>query len=167
MLVRASRAFTLCAFFFSFFLMIRRPPRSTLFPYTTLFRSGDGDHQGDRERDPPAGVERGDRVGGGGRARPAVRGGGGGGCGAGGARAGGEHAELPGDAPADERERAGGAGDAADRGDGAGDGVEDEGVVGVGVATPGDGRHSPGKDRRLPRVGALWTKRRKSTWRSS
>src|SRR3712207_8602374 len=27
-----------------FFLMIRRPPRSTLFPYTTLFRS----------RDPPA-----------------------------------------------------------------------------------------------------------------
>src|SRR5256885_3775171 len=27
-----------CRFFF--FLMIRRPPRSTLFPYTTLFRSG-------------------------------------------------------------------------------------------------------------------------------
>src|SRR5256885_3919741 len=26
-----------------FFLMIRRPPRSTLFPYTTLFRSGDLD----------------------------------------------------------------------------------------------------------------------------
>src|SRR5687768_18574485 len=26
--------------FFLFFLMIRRPPRSTLFPYTTLFRSG-------------------------------------------------------------------------------------------------------------------------------
>src|SRR5690554_8042739 len=25
--------------FFIFFLMIRRPPRSTLFPYTTLFRS--------------------------------------------------------------------------------------------------------------------------------
>src|ERR1039458_10788042 len=25
-----------------FFLMIRRPPRSTLFPYTTLFRSGRG-----------------------------------------------------------------------------------------------------------------------------
>src|SRR2546422_6017794 len=25
--------------FFLFFLMIRRPPRSTLFPYTTLFRS--------------------------------------------------------------------------------------------------------------------------------
>src|SRR5256885_11865048 len=30
-----------------FFLMIRRPPRSTLFPYTTLFRSHPrvGDHQ--------------------------------------------------------------------------------------------------------------------------
>src|ERR1044071_10235013 len=28
-----------CVFCF-FFLMIRRPPRSTLFPYTTLFRSG-------------------------------------------------------------------------------------------------------------------------------
>src|SRR3974377_658036 len=26
-------------FFVCFFLMIRRPPRSTLFPYTTLFRS--------------------------------------------------------------------------------------------------------------------------------
>src|SRR2546430_10279202 len=26
-----------------FFLMIRRPPRSTLFPYTTLFRSWFGD----------------------------------------------------------------------------------------------------------------------------
>src|SRR2546429_6079080 len=26
---------------FFFFLMIRRPPRSTLFPYTTLFRSVD------------------------------------------------------------------------------------------------------------------------------
>src|SRR2546426_7906760 len=28
---------------FFFFLMIRRPPRSTLFPYTTLFRSGCGE----------------------------------------------------------------------------------------------------------------------------
>src|SRR2546426_1190282 len=28
-------------FLFFFFLMIRRPPRSTLFPYTTLFRSGE------------------------------------------------------------------------------------------------------------------------------
>src|SRR5436309_5117839 len=39
------KSYTICitiyyciAFFF--FLMIRRPPRSTLFPYTTLFRSG-------------------------------------------------------------------------------------------------------------------------------
>src|SRR6266704_4322430 len=42
--------FTFCLFcfitlslifcFFFFFLMIRRPPRSTLFPYATLFRSG-------------------------------------------------------------------------------------------------------------------------------
>src|SRR5256885_11244447 len=29
---------------FFFFLMIRRPPRSTLFPYTTLFRSRAGRH---------------------------------------------------------------------------------------------------------------------------
>src|SRR5690242_20856983 len=29
--------------FFFFFLMIRRPPRSTLFPYTTLFRSSNCD----------------------------------------------------------------------------------------------------------------------------
>src|SRR5256885_9148197 len=28
--------------FYFFFLMIRRPPRSTLFPYTTLFRSACG-----------------------------------------------------------------------------------------------------------------------------
>src|SRR6266571_6674368 len=28
-----------CHVLFFFFLMIRRPPRSTLFPYTTLFRS--------------------------------------------------------------------------------------------------------------------------------
>src|SRR5690349_23531299 len=28
-------------FSFFFFLMLRRPPRSTLFPYTTLFRSTD------------------------------------------------------------------------------------------------------------------------------
>src|SRR5438309_10882820 len=32
--------FSFSVIFFSFFfLMIRRPPRSTLFPYTTLFRS--------------------------------------------------------------------------------------------------------------------------------
>src|SRR5260370_2515139 len=30
--------------------MIRRPPRSTLFPYTTLFRSADGGRGGHRER---------------------------------------------------------------------------------------------------------------------
>ena len=30
---------------FFFFLMIRRPPRSTLFPYTTLFRSFDNGEQ--------------------------------------------------------------------------------------------------------------------------
>src|SRR6266508_5793712 len=33
-------------FFIFFFLMIRRPPRSTLFPYTTLFRSGDPTRDG-------------------------------------------------------------------------------------------------------------------------
>src|SRR3712207_7267200 len=33
-----------------FFLMIRRPPRSTLFPYTTLFRSRDLLVQADVER---------------------------------------------------------------------------------------------------------------------
>src|SRR2546422_2733330 len=44
-----------CLFFF--FLMIRRPPRSTLFPYTTLFRSLPGPErlhavERDDERDP-------------------------------------------------------------------------------------------------------------------
>src|SRR5436305_11041422 len=35
--------FYLCSLYFLFFfLMIRRPPRSTLFPYTTLFRSQHG-----------------------------------------------------------------------------------------------------------------------------
>src|SRR5215204_7391432 len=37
-------------FCFFFFLMIRRPPRSTLFPYTTLFRS-----TGERDQRDPAG----------------------------------------------------------------------------------------------------------------
>src|SRR2546426_9407087 len=32
-------SFSLYSSIFFFFLMIRRPPRSTLFPYTTLFRS--------------------------------------------------------------------------------------------------------------------------------
>ena len=36
MLVRKLHVYCVCCFFF---LMIRRPPRSTLFPYTTLFRS--------------------------------------------------------------------------------------------------------------------------------
>src|SRR5947209_17118764 len=38
-----------------FFLMIRRPPRSTLFPYTTLFRS----RRGRRARQPSRGHPRG------------------------------------------------------------------------------------------------------------
>src|SRR2546426_9330941 len=56
--------FCFCFFFF-FFLMIRRPPRSTLFPYTTLFRSrprphglsreADGSFDGDRLCAPPLG----------------------------------------------------------------------------------------------------------------
>src|SRR2546422_7029905 len=37
--------------FFFFFLMIRRPPRSTLFPYTTLFRSLTG--RAGRNASPP------------------------------------------------------------------------------------------------------------------
>src|SRR5256885_13010416 len=48
---------------FFFFLMIRRPPRSTLFPYTTLFRSLgpgvvdlDGLDLGDDPLAPPAGM---------------------------------------------------------------------------------------------------------------
>src|SRR5256885_10412970 len=56
--------------FFFFFLMIRRPPRSTLFPYTTLFRSAghiqlviENDRRGDGDRQipdphPSAGVDR-------------------------------------------------------------------------------------------------------------
>src|SRR3712207_8203751 len=35
--------------------MIRRPPRSTLFPYTTLFRSGRGTHRGEVQGIPPTG----------------------------------------------------------------------------------------------------------------
>src|SRR3712207_7861798 len=44
--------------------MIRRPPRSTLFPYTTLFRSEAGDHGGaggvDPHVRPGVGTEAGD-----------------------------------------------------------------------------------------------------------
>src|SRR3712207_9370114 len=35
---------------FFFFLMIRRPPRSTLFPYTTLFRSMDEEEAKEQAR---------------------------------------------------------------------------------------------------------------------
>src|SRR6266496_6424180 len=42
-----------------FFLMIRRPPRSTLFPYTTLFRSGHAVRLGvGLDLRPDAGVQR-------------------------------------------------------------------------------------------------------------
>src|SRR5471030_3475411 len=46
--------------FFFFFLMIRRPPRSTLFPYTTLFRSrrSRGSARRDRGRRPSPGHAR-------------------------------------------------------------------------------------------------------------
>src|SRR5260221_7717075 len=46
-LVSTSLLFVLFSFFF---LMIRRPPRSTLFPYTTLFRSPDTDRRGPSAR---------------------------------------------------------------------------------------------------------------------
>src|SRR2546430_9211425 len=39
---------------FFFFLMIRRPPRSTLFPYTTLFRSSRGRRRWAPESNLPA-----------------------------------------------------------------------------------------------------------------
>src|SRR3989339_852998 len=42
-----------------FFLMIRRPPRSTLFPYTTLFRSGVLPEVLPQIRLPAVGVKRG------------------------------------------------------------------------------------------------------------
>src|SRR3712207_7090428 len=41
-------------FSFFFFLMIRRPPRSTLFPYTTLFRSDRADGVGQRDEEEQA-----------------------------------------------------------------------------------------------------------------
>src|SRR5437899_5692084 len=42
-----------CRVFYFFLLMIRRPPRSTLFPYTTLFRSRTGrcEYDGDEHDD--------------------------------------------------------------------------------------------------------------------
>src|SRR2546430_17668375 len=51
----------LCAvfvFLFFFFLMIRRPPRSTLFPYTTLFRSVGGSRVSDVCRPLQRGADR-------------------------------------------------------------------------------------------------------------
>src|SRR6266853_2630195 len=41
-----------------FFLMIRRPPRSTLFPYTTLFRSGDQHARDSPPAEPLGGIQR-------------------------------------------------------------------------------------------------------------
>src|SRR3712207_9201131 len=41
-----------------FFLMIRRPPRSTLFPYTTLFRSMEPERELTRKQRSRAGHER-------------------------------------------------------------------------------------------------------------
>src|SRR5216684_3662354 len=38
--MRLLALFESCVIYNVFFLMIRRPPRSTLFPYTTLFRAG-------------------------------------------------------------------------------------------------------------------------------
>src|SRR5436309_3810227 len=55
--------------------MIRPPPRSTLFPYTTLFRSGSG-HQRILQHQPAQPAEReGDVRGFGAEAEPQVRGG--------------------------------------------------------------------------------------------
>src|SRR2546422_4388021 len=45
---------------FFFFLMIRRPPRSTLFPYTTLFRSLPGGRRPGVEPAAAVGARRGD-----------------------------------------------------------------------------------------------------------
>src|SRR5256885_13570159 len=45
-------------FIFFFFLMIRRPPRSTLFPYTTLFRSVRGRSVRRKRRDAEEHVRR-------------------------------------------------------------------------------------------------------------
>src|SRR2546428_13701603 len=39
-------SYVIYLYFVFFFLMIRRPPRSTLFPYTTLFRSAAGTEDG-------------------------------------------------------------------------------------------------------------------------
>src|SRR3712207_8431252 len=44
-----------------FFLMIRRPPRSTLFPNTTLFRSGSSVHEPEDADDRDQGREDGEK----------------------------------------------------------------------------------------------------------
>src|SRR2546429_10004060 len=49
--------------FLFFFLMIRRPPRSTLFPYTTLFRSGFRMHADERLPQTPSQLRDGFAVG--------------------------------------------------------------------------------------------------------
>src|SRR6516225_11278730 len=46
-----------CMFFSFFFLMTRRPPRSTLFPYTTLFRPAPHHLQGRRRAVAPRAQE--------------------------------------------------------------------------------------------------------------
>src|SRR2546425_5678261 len=48
----------ICCFCFFFFLMIRRPPRSTLFPSTTLFRSRGARGEGPAERQAPPAARR-------------------------------------------------------------------------------------------------------------
>src|SRR5262245_65916162 len=58
LLVSVIRFFCLPYVLFFFFLMIRRPPRSTLFPYTTLFRSH---RAADREADASHDVRQGRR----------------------------------------------------------------------------------------------------------
>src|SRR3712207_6981804 len=54
--------------------MIRRPPRSTLFPYTTLFRSVPAEDRGPRAAGAPAAGRAGRLVGGAGGAAPAAAG---------------------------------------------------------------------------------------------
>src|SRR5256885_14733784 len=48
--------------FYFFFLMIRRPPRSTLFPYTTLFRSSHAANRPESMVAPGPGAGRGRRT---------------------------------------------------------------------------------------------------------
>src|SRR2546430_17389623 len=50
MCINVLNAYSSDIFLFFFFLMIRRPPRSTLFPYTTLFRSRRHGPRRDRHR---------------------------------------------------------------------------------------------------------------------